>query len=91
MKTFTVQLPTELADYVQELLDQKVFASIDAVMASGICCLENAMALDDGNSDELRAEILKGVEQLDRGESIDGPSFMNGLLARARARTRASA
>ncbi len=39
MNTFTIQLPTELADYVQGLIDRKAFDSTDALMAYAVCLL----------------------------------------------------
>ena len=91
MKTLTIQLPSEIAEYVQGLLEKKAFDSVDALMASAVCCLENAMATEEGVSDELRSDIQQGIDELNRGESVDGPAFMTELLTRFRTRTRASA
>ncbi len=37
MKTLTIQLPSEIAEYVQGLLEKKAFDSVDA--CNGICRL----------------------------------------------------
>ena len=58
-----LNLPNEITDFVKGLVSQGRFDSEEAAVVEGIRLLMGR--------EQLRAEIQKGVDQLDNGECLD--------------------
>jgi antitoxin ParD1/3/4 len=58
-----LNLPVEASDFVKSLVAQGKYQSEEAAVVDGLRLLMGR--------EKLRAEIAKGVGQLDRGESFD--------------------
>ena len=66
-----VNLPIEINDFVKSLVSQGRFDSEEAAVVEGIRLLMSREA--------LRAEIQKGIDQLDRAECCDEETVFNEL------------
>lgn len=85
MKTYQITLPDEFAAFVDRALAEGKWDTVDYLMMAAVVALQDQQDADAGLDQEwLRRELQKGVDQLDRGEGIDGPTFMAGLLERIR-------
>ena len=67
-----VSLPLELERFVHNQVKSGKYASVTDVFLAGIRLLEERDRIYKGRFEELRREVLIGVEQLDRGEVVDG-------------------
>lgn len=84
MKTYTITLPDEVAAMLDKAIAAGAFASADEMVLNGIVLADHASrAGEQLDKDWLLKELQLGVDQLDRGEGVDGPTFMAGLLERA--------
>jgi len=72
----TVALPTELERFVTQLVASGRYSSPEAAFAAALTLLRE--------KEELRAEVLAGVEQADRGQTA--PFSAAETLARIRAK-----
>lgn len=84
MKTYSITLPDDVAAMLDEAVAAGLYASPDEMVLNGIVLAADTSCADEHLDKEwLRKELQIGVDQLDRGEGIDGPTFMAGLLKRA--------
>ena len=91
MNSWTVTLPPELADVVREQLAKQSWDSPDMLFAYAIGVMQSHLTLEDSlDEDWLRAELQNGIEQLDRGEGLDGPTAMARLREKLHSATTAS-
>jgi antitoxin ParD1/3/4 len=67
-----VSLTPELEAFVHSQVKSGKYASATDVILAGIRLLEEREHIYKGRFEELRREVLVGVEQLDRGEVMDG-------------------
>jgi antitoxin ParD1/3/4 len=80
--TLNVSLTPELSDLIESRVRSGKYQSASEVVREGLRLLE---ARDRGrveSLEELKAEIELGIEQLRRGEGIDGEKFLEQLRAR---------
>lgn len=69
MKSFQVTLPDEIAAFVDRVLAEKQWDTVDNLIAYALLLVENELRLDeDTDLDALRKAIQIGVDQADRGE-----------------------
>ena len=68
-----VNLPAEANDFVKSLVAQGKYQSEEAAVVDGIRLLKNR--------EELRSKIAIGIDQLDRGESVDEESVFEEVEA----------
>ena len=68
-----LNLPVEANDFVKSLVAQGKYKSEEAAVVDGIRLLKGR--------EELRAKIAMGVDQLDRGQSLDEESVFDEVEA----------
>jgi putative addiction module CopG family antidote len=66
-----INLPTDVDEFVKELVLSGRFESEEAAIAEGLRLLMSR--------EQLRAEVAKGVKQLDDGDWIDGDAVFEEL------------
>jgi len=84
-----VSLTVELEKAVQARVDSGMYQTASEVVREGLRLLLERDKARDLRLDELRAEVRKGVEQLDRGEGIrvtDARAHSERVKARGRQR-----
>jgi predicted transcriptional regulator len=92
MKTYQVTLPDEFAAFVDRMIAEKQWETVDQIMIAGLSYVQSDLeAVSELDQAWLKAEIQKGIDSADRGELIDGPTFMAGLMDRLRQKTVAAA
>ena len=89
MKTITVNLPDELAANIEARVANGEYDSRDKAVtlavAEWLFGLEQPPMIDEDNP-RLRAMIQSAVEQVERGQVVDGPKAMAELRERTRAK-----
>ncbi len=70
-----------LGEHFSQFIDGKIqegrFETISEAVRAGLRLLE----AEEMKLEVLRATLAEGVEQLDRGEGIDGEAFLDKLIA----------
>ncbi len=74
-----ITLPPELEKFIHNQVSSGKYASIDEVFLAGIKLLEERERLYQGRFEELRREILIGVEEAEQGELLDAETVISGL------------
>ena len=91
MKTYQVTLPDEFAAFVDRMIAERKFDDLDHLFLYAIARVEDEMSCDEVVDQEwLRKEIQKGIDQLDRGEGVNGPTFMAQLREKLQDKQRTS-
>lgn len=86
-----VSLTPEALQFIQSQLETGEYASADEVIMAGIKLLEEREHIYKGRFEELRQEIAIGIEQLDRGERLDGREVIEQLRQKNQAQRKAQA
>jgi antitoxin ParD1/3/4 len=81
-----VSLTPQLEELVKRKVESGLYNSSSEVIREALRLLEERDRLQEIRLVELKQEIKKGLDQLDRGEGIDGKEVMAELRARAKAR-----
>jgi antitoxin ParD1/3/4 len=68
----SISLTPELEQFIQSQIASGKYSSTEDVIIAGIKLLEERERIYKGRFEELKREIAIGVEQLERGEVIDG-------------------
>ncbi len=71
-----IELPADAIQFVKQLVASGLYKSADEAVADGVRLLMNRQ--------QLRADIEKGVGELDAGQGIDGDVVFSELCERAR-------
>jgi antitoxin ParD1/3/4 len=66
-----ITLPPELEKFVQSQVTSGKYRSIEDVFLAAIRLLEERERIYRGRFEELRREVLVGIEEADRGELLD--------------------
>ncbi|MEH2061915.1 MAG: type II toxin-antitoxin system ParD family antitoxin [Nostoc sp.] len=74
-----ISLTTELEQFIQSQVASGKYNSNEEVILAGIKLLEERERIYKGRFEELQREIAIGVEQLDRGERLDGREVIEQL------------
>ncbi|MEQ8969212.1 MAG: type II toxin-antitoxin system ParD family antitoxin [Coleofasciculus sp. C1-SOL-03] len=74
-----ITLPPELEQFIKNQVASGKYASTDEVFLAGIKLLQERENLYQGRFEELRCEIMVGVEAAERGEFLDAETVMIGL------------
>ncbi len=82
----TLTLPPELEDIVRRKVADGSYRTVEEAVADAILALDGRDPFDDADPEKLRAEIGKGLAQLDRGET--SPLNALDILAREKAKRR---
>ncbi|MCW5315909.1 type II toxin-antitoxin system ParD family antitoxin [Nostoc sp. KVJ3] len=74
-----ISLTNELEQFIQSQVASGKYNSNEEVILAGIKLLEERERIYKGRFEELQREIAIGVEQLDRGERLDGREVIEQL------------
>ena len=74
-----ISLSSEIEQFIQSQVDSGKYASVEEVIMAGIRLLEERERIYKGRFEELRGEILKGVEASERGDFVDGETVFSQL------------
>ncbi len=77
--TMDVLLPPEIEQFIHNQVENGNYGSAADVIQAGIGLLKERDRIYQGRFEELRQEILLGVESADRGEVVDGEALIQGL------------
>lgn len=73
-----ILLTSEAEQFIQQQLETGRFSSISEVVDAGIRLLEERQTYHE-RFEELRRDVEIGTAQLDRGEVVEGETFMQEL------------
>lgn len=79
-----VSLTPELEKYVQEKVKSGKYLSASEVVREALRLLQEQDQIRQLRLEKLRSEIALGIEQLDRGEGIDGKEVFARLRQKIR-------
>ena len=80
MKSYQISLPDEIASFVDRVLAEKKWDTIDSFVAYALLQVESELRLEEFHDlDSLRKAVQIGIDQADRGELVDGPTVMKRL------------
>lgn len=66
----SIQLPKELQALVDRKASEEGYGTPDAVLAEALALLEARDRFQDTHREELRAELLDGIADLERGDYV---------------------
>ena len=84
----TVTLTTEQEKFIAEQVDNGHYRSADDVIAQSLGMLRAQEEFIAANVAELREKIARGMEQIRRGETLDGKTAIDNLREKLRQRER---
>jgi antitoxin ParD1/3/4 len=87
----SISLTIELEEFIQSQVASGKYASTEEVIIAGIKLLEERENIYKGRFEELKREIMVGVEQLERGERLDGREVIEKLRQKNQAMRKAEA
>jgi antitoxin ParD1/3/4 len=87
----SISLTPELEQFIQSQIASGKYASTEEVIIAGIKLLEERERIYKGRFEELKREIAIGVEQLERGERLDGREVIEKLRQKNQAMRKAEA
>jgi antitoxin ParD1/3/4 len=80
MKTYQVTLPDEFAAFVDRVLAEKKWDTLDHLIMYALMQVQSELEADaDQDIDALKKAIQVGIDQADRGELLDGEAVMKRL------------
>ncbi|MFB2875535.1 type II toxin-antitoxin system ParD family antitoxin [Floridanema aerugineum] len=74
-----ILLTPELEEFVNKQVESGKYQDGLAVIREALQLLEERQQIYKGRFEELKREVMIGVEQLERGEKIDGETAMRQL------------
>ncbi len=83
-----VSLTPELEKLVQKKVDSGLYYSASEVIREALRLLKEHDELRQRRIDQIRKKIARGIEQLDRGEGVDGEEFFEELQRKGQRRRR---
>jgi antitoxin ParD1/3/4 len=82
----TIQIPAEFQQFVRQVIERGSFGTETEVVSEALRLLQTL----DLRQDELRRELQVGLDELNRGEEVDGEDVFRDLRERLAALTRQS-
>ena len=79
-------LPPELQEFIESQVASGKYASVDEVFTAGIKLLEERERLYQGRFEELRREVMIGVEEAEQGELLEAEAVITQLQEKLRQR-----
>ncbi len=76
----TIHLTPDLEKLVESKIDSGSFNSATEVIAAALREMATSDELRKGQLEALNSRIEQGLAELDRGDYVDGESFMQNLL-----------
>ncbi len=86
-----VLLTPEIERFIRSQVESGKYGSVADVIQAGIQLLEERDSIYKGRFEELRQEVSIGVEQLDRGERLEGRAVIEELRQKNQTRRQAQA
>jgi antitoxin ParD1/3/4 len=77
----TIQLTPEIEDLIAQQIKTGKYQDDLAVIQEGLRLLAERDRIYRGRFEELKREVMIGVQELKRGESFDGREVINRLKA----------
>jgi len=84
--TLNVSLTPELSRFVENRLRSGKYQTASEVVREALRLLEGRDRAPVASIEDLKREVELGLEQLRRGEGVDGDDFFRRLIARRRAK-----
>ncbi|HWC60576.1 MAG TPA: type II toxin-antitoxin system ParD family antitoxin [Verrucomicrobiae bacterium] len=78
----TVTLTPDQEKVIADLIKSGVYCSIDDVIAESLRMLQDHEEFIRANTTDLREKISVGVEQIKRGEVLDGREVFDRILGK---------
>lgn len=75
----TIQLTPEIEALINQQIETGQYQNDLAVIAQGLSLLVEREKIYKGRFEELKQEVMIGVEQLQRGEKVDGRKVIERL------------
>lgn len=85
-----VSLTPELEQFIQSQVESGQYTSADEVIMASIKLLEERERIYKGRFEELRKEIMIGIEASERGEVVDGETVFRELREKLQRRRQQS-
>ncbi|HEU4561583.1 MAG TPA: hypothetical protein VFS20_27405 [Longimicrobium sp.] len=82
----SLNIPPEFERAIRERVESGAYKSVEDVFAARLKALDEWEDVQRAKFETLRAEIQVGIEQLDRGEGVDGEEALQRIRARFAAR-----
>ena len=77
-----VWLKLELEQFVRSQVESGKYVSPEEAIQAGVLLLEERERIYKGRFEQLQREVMLGVEQLNRGERLDGRAVIAQLRQR---------
>jgi antitoxin ParD1/3/4 len=74
-----LSLAPEVEEFIQVQLESGKYATAEEVILAGIKLLQERERIYKGRFEELKREIMIGIEASERGEVIDGEEFFQKM------------
>lgn len=81
----SISLTPELEEFIQSQIESGKYSSTEEVIIAGIKLLKERERIYKGRFEELKREIMVGVEQLEGGKRLDGREVIEKLRQRNQA------
>jgi antitoxin ParD1/3/4 len=78
----SISLAPELEGFINQKVASGLYNSANEVIREALQLLKEQDELQRMRNDELRREIQKGLDSLDQGKGLDGPTAMAELIAK---------
>jgi antitoxin ParD1/3/4 len=76
------KLTPELEQIIQQQVDSGCYKSVAEIIYTGVKLLDQVEKIYQGRYEELRQEVLQGIEASNRGEVIDSQVVFPNLQAK---------
>ncbi len=86
-----MSLTPEIERFIRSQVESGKYTSAVDVIQAGIRLLKERDRIYQGRFEELRQDVLIGVEQLDRGERLDGSAVIEQLRQKNQVRKQVQA
>lgn len=78
----TIQLTSEIEELISQQVETGKYQDDLAVIREGLHLLAQREIIYQGRFEELKKEVMIGVEELKRGEKVDGRKVIQELKAK---------
>lgn len=79
-------LPPDLQQFADRQIASGKYASVEEILLAGLQALAEREQIYQGRFEELRREVLLGVEAAEQGELLDASSEIEAIRLRLRQR-----
>jgi antitoxin ParD1/3/4 len=83
-----IRWPRDLQPYIDEMLASGAYGSVEELILHALYLHRDAELARRQRYEELRRDIMVGIERADRGETVDGPAAFERLRQRLRLNVR---